>query len=338
MPQLDPQHRGRYFVEPAIPTLLLADVFPGLPVVTEQPQARRDLFRIGDDHPGVAVGAEVLAGIEAEAAQFTERPGLAAAVAGADGLRVVFDHLEAAARRHLEDGVHCGGQAVEMDRDDGTGFRRNLRFEQRRVEVERAGLDVREHRARTQHADDPRSRNERKRGDNHFVAAADPANAQRQQQRIGARGDADTEPPAAVARQFLLERRPVRAQDELLRADYVVNRGADFVRDGGGLRPQVNQRDGLNSFAGRWVHGGINQGSRRGVGLASGAPRRPGKTKGADEPAPCPRSEETDYFASFFFKSRQITMAPLGSTALLPSSTCWMMPCLSTTNVVRFAN
>lgn len=45
-----------------------------------------------------------------------------------------------------------------------------------------------------------------------------------------------------------------------------------------------------------------------------------------------------DYFAAFEWIPVQTEIALLGSTALVPSSTCWITPCLSTTKVVRFAN
>ena len=74
---------------------------------------------IGDKGTAFADGAEVLGGVKAEGADGGEVADLGAANGGAVGLRGVLDDTDAVP----EDGVHVAGMTVEVDGDDGFGFR-----------------------------------------------------------------------------------------------------------------------------------------------------------------------------------------------------------------------
>ena len=83
---------------------------------------------VGRQHAAVAVAAEVLGRIEAEAADVAERAGAATAILRADRLAGVFDHRQSRASAPCaSSGVHVGALAVQMDGNDRLGLRRDER-------------------------------------------------------------------------------------------------------------------------------------------------------------------------------------------------------------------
>ena len=70
-------------------------------------QPRGDFVVAGHDHPGVAVGAEILARIEAEAGGIAEGSDPPAAVARSVRLRRVFDEPQAVAAGDVRQGDAC---------------------------------------------------------------------------------------------------------------------------------------------------------------------------------------------------------------------------------------
>ena len=81
MPQLHPQDRGLQFVQPAVPAALRAEILRRLAMIAQRAQPRGQLFVAGDDHSGVAVRAQIFAGIKAQAAEPSHRSGFAPAIA-----------------------------------------------------------------------------------------------------------------------------------------------------------------------------------------------------------------------------------------------------------------
>ena len=73
----------------------------------------------GGGHSGVAVGAEVLGGVEAEGGDVAEGTGWNAVPSGSEGLGGVLDELHAGVLRERLESVHIGALAVEVDRHDG---------------------------------------------------------------------------------------------------------------------------------------------------------------------------------------------------------------------------
>ncbi len=116
-----------------VPVLLLGAV------VAQHTQAARDLRVIRDDRPALAVRAEVLARVEAEAAGACERADAAALVAGAVRLRRVLDDEEVVTVCHFEDGVEVCGLTVEVDGYNGARARGDGRLYLVRVDVEVEG-------------------------------------------------------------------------------------------------------------------------------------------------------------------------------------------------------
>src|SRR6266404_4504096 len=106
MTQLHTKDRGLYLIQPAIPARLTADVFFRLSVIPQNAQMRGAVGRIGYDHACIAARAEIFRRIKAKARDITERPGAPALVAGADGLRGVFDNWNILFSREFHDRVH----------------------------------------------------------------------------------------------------------------------------------------------------------------------------------------------------------------------------------------
>ena len=104
-------------------------------------------------------------------------------------------------RASVDDRRQVGGLAEQVHRHDRLGPRRDRRDRGAGVDVERAGLDVDEHRRRAERATTQPAvaKNEYVRRD-HLVAGADAERHQRRQQRVGARRHADGVRHVEVAR------------------------------------------------------------------------------------------------------------------------------------------
>ena len=101
--------------------------------------------RLSDGHQAaVAGGAEVLRGEEAEAAVVAHRARPPPLVLGADGLGGVLNHDQAATPGDVQDRVHLGALAVEVDGNDRLRARRNAALDLRGVDVVRVRQDVHE--------------------------------------------------------------------------------------------------------------------------------------------------------------------------------------------------
>ncbi len=108
---------------------------------------------VGEERATVAVAAQRLAGEEAGAGDGAEVARHAALVARAEALCSVFDDRDAVLGGDGVDGVEVGALAVQAHRDDRLGLGRDGGFEQRRVEVVGARIDVDIHRLGTEYGD-----------------------------------------------------------------------------------------------------------------------------------------------------------------------------------------
>src|SRR5260370_37588538 len=92
MLELHGQDRGLDFVQTAVPAGFVTYIFSSLTVIAQGAQTRFAFFGIGYDHARVAVCAEILRWIEADARNIAERARAPGFVSCADGLRAVFDN------------------------------------------------------------------------------------------------------------------------------------------------------------------------------------------------------------------------------------------------------
>ena len=127
MRELHPQAGRLDRVHPVIETLDLVPVLLALAPVP-QPACRLGQLRtVGDDRTALAAGAQVLAGVEAEAAEIADRADAAALVLGAMRLGRVLDHHQTVGVGEHDQLVHRRRRAVQMDRHDRSGPRRSRR-------------------------------------------------------------------------------------------------------------------------------------------------------------------------------------------------------------------
>src|SRR5213593_178718 len=139
-------------------------------MVAELPDGFGRTWIARDDGASVAAGSEVFRGIEAKAGGVAYGSNSSAVVAGAVGLGRVFNHSQLIAPGNLEHLVHVRWLAVQMDRDDRFGSRRNAIFDS--FDVDGVGLRINVHKdGRRPGMHDRLSRgNEAVAGGNHFVA------------------------------------------------------------------------------------------------------------------------------------------------------------------------
>ncbi len=88
-------------------------------VLAQHAGALGEFVGVGRDHAGVARGAEVLGGIEAEGGGIAESACFYPLTIGAPGLGGVFDELEIALFGDAGEGGPVGALAVEVDGEDG---------------------------------------------------------------------------------------------------------------------------------------------------------------------------------------------------------------------------
>src|SRR5690348_8563418 len=98
------------------------------PPVPHHPDLPREDLIIGGYGAPLAVGAEVLSGIEAEAPQITQTADAFAPVLGSVRLSRILYYSKIVAPRDGKNGVHVRGVAVKVNRYDRAGPIRNSGF------------------------------------------------------------------------------------------------------------------------------------------------------------------------------------------------------------------
>ena len=214
MRQLGAQDRRLQRIQPRAPAQLHVLVLADPAVVAQPADARQQRGIAPGDHAAVAVAAQVLAGIEAEARQIAQAAAAPAVMLGRVRLRRVLDHPQAVPPGDGQDRVHVGRLAVEMHRHDGPRARRDRRLDLGRIQVVGIGRNVDKHRRRAGLVDRLGGRVEGERGCDHLIARADAARQERQVQRRSARSDPDRGLGADKAGESLLERSDLRPHDE----------------------------------------------------------------------------------------------------------------------------
>jgi len=146
MGQLDREDGGLHLVEAAVKALDLVIVTLKLAIVAQQHDLLGPLVVIGDHHAAVAKGAEIFARIKTEAAVRAESARPLALVYRAVSLAGILDHRQVVAPGDGHHLIHPAAVAVEMDRDDGPRARADFLLDEARVDAERVGIDVDQHR------------------------------------------------------------------------------------------------------------------------------------------------------------------------------------------------
>ena len=147
-------------------------------MIAERSNASCEFRGIRYDHSRVAVRAQIFCGIETDARGVSERAGAPAFVGRANGLGVVFDHWQLVRFRKGQDGIHVGGEAIEMYDHDGARPRRDAAFEFGRINIVSVRANVRENGLCSKGANSAARGDESERRQEYFVSGADAARAQ----------------------------------------------------------------------------------------------------------------------------------------------------------------
>src|SRR5258707_7409218 len=115
MLELHAQDRGLDFIQTAVPAGLITYIFSSLTVIAQGAHMCFEFFGISYDHARIAVCAEILRWIEADARNIDERARAPGFVSRADGVRVVFDDRKTFRPREREDRVPVRREAIHVD-------------------------------------------------------------------------------------------------------------------------------------------------------------------------------------------------------------------------------
>ncbi len=191
------------------------------------------LVIVGDDHPSIAVGAQVLAGEETEDAEVTGCADLATLVLRSYGLGSVLNDVEIELLSDSHDLVHVGRLAVEVHRNDGSWLVAcgEDAVEVGGVEVECFGVDVHEDRLGAGICNRSRGGEEGEAGDDYFVSRADPQGSQGEEQGIRAAGYPDGVLDPTILGHSSFELLHLRAEDEPARLQHPPDGGVDLRLD-----------------------------------------------------------------------------------------------------------
>ena len=186
---------------------------------------------IGDDHAGLAVGAEVLARVETEAGHVAHTADAPALVLCSVGLATVLDHHQTVLLGDLENRVHVGRLAIQVYWDDRLRLVGDRRLQCRHVQRERLRIDVDEDRRGAGVVDGRRGRDERERHGDDFIAPADTGRKQGEVQRARSRIHADALLRLTVVRELVLEGDHFAAQRELAAVQDTLDCGVHLAFD-----------------------------------------------------------------------------------------------------------
>ena len=215
------------------------DVLRVTAIVAKCARAARDGLVVGEEGTCVAIGAEVLPGVEARRRGDGNGGGPPSPSRRTLRLCGILDEHEAERgellhRRHL---------AIEMHRDDRPGARPDLPSYLGDVDQEMVGVAVDQHRHGARARDGERGRDEGVDRHDDLVALPDARGTERDLERVGPVRDADAVAHVREAREGRLERLDLRAEDEAPAVEDARESARDVVRHLPVLRPQVDQRD-----------------------------------------------------------------------------------------------
>ena len=239
--QLGQQDGGLQGVQPAVDAHTNVVVAPVLTVPGDLAHDFGQFVVIGEEGAAIAIAAQGLAGEEAGAGNGAEAAAFTSFVAGAKTLRGVFNHRDSVLGGNGVDGIEVGALAVQADGDDGFCAWRNHCFEQIRVQVVSAGVNVHIHRPGTEQGDGfSRSDISEARCDD-FVARADAQRHLGNLQRVGAVGAGDAVLGAGVGGQSFFQLGDLRTQDVLAVVQHTRNSGVQLAFDADLLGFEVNE-------------------------------------------------------------------------------------------------
>ena len=264
--QLDAQDGGLDAVEARVVAKQFVVVALSAAVGAELAAGFGDLVVVGGDEPGVAIGAKVFGGIEAEGSSVADgsrglayvgRRGAAgqlaagaAFIAGAKALGAVFDDLEPVLFGDGHDAVHFAGAAEDVDGHHGFGARRDGGLQGVGIHVHRTEINVGEHGLGAEDGDGFCAGKKAEGGGDDLVASLNACGAHGDDQRVGAGVHADGVLDAQKGCGLLFEGAAFGPHDELAAADHLFELGRELRPDFLDLRLEVEDGNAIMGSVG----------------------------------------------------------------------------------------
>ena len=155
----------------------------------------------------------------------------------------VFNHRYAVFCGNGVNGVHVCALAVQADRDDGAGSRRDGGFELGRIKVVSARVNIDIHRLGAQQGHGFGGGNVGKAGGDDFIAGANAQCHLGDLQGVGAIGHGNAVPGAGEGGQLFFKLGHFRAKNVLAVGQHALNAGINLVFDAGLLGFEVDEFD-----------------------------------------------------------------------------------------------
>src|ERR1039457_3263805 len=241
--ELHAQHRCLNSVHASVPAEFVMVVAPRTAMVAELPHVLGYLRTVRGDDASVSVSAEVLGGIETEGGGYAERARAASAPLGANRLGSVLDNCDSEFlsifMNYTVECVHVGALDVEMDGKNGAKIFGSfcaelpitevpilqlpilqLGTDERRIEIQGAGIDVHEDRRCARPHNCAGRGKEAECGGDDRVPGLYTGGDERQPERLRSRRTADGAGCSRQGGNLSLERFNLRTEDEALRIAY----------------------------------------------------------------------------------------------------------------------
>src|SRR5215831_7337569 len=252
--QLHPQDGGLQRVEPAVEANLLVTIFQARATIAQQLDAFGDIAALSGYQPAIAIGAQVLPGVKAKAADVAQAPRPPAGIDCAVRLCRVFDHYQ---RIFCSDGAyrrHVRAIAVEMNRNDRLGAGSDGSLDLGGVDQCILGAHIDQHWARARQRYGESSGGKGHRRDDHFVALSQIHGAAGEVQRVGSAGHSDSVRNTAIVRELFFEQAYFSAEYKVAAIGDTGDHRVDLSRNGRALCLEIDERDGRREYA-DIVHG-----------------------------------------------------------------------------------
>src|SRR4051812_43249319 len=136
------QNCGLHCIKPRIKALLCVHIFFFLSPIAEMPNFLGQCIVVRNYGATIAVCAEILPRVEAEAAEVTDCAAKATFVFSPVCLCGVFDYAKVVSTRDCQNRIHVRRVTVEMNRDNCLRSRRDCRFESGNVDVVECWLAI----------------------------------------------------------------------------------------------------------------------------------------------------------------------------------------------------
>ena len=212
---------------------------------------------VGQQRSPVSAGAQMLGRIEAETTDIAQGPGALSPIAGSHGLGGVFDDPQLSLPGKGQDGLHIGGMAKEVDRQDGLGPGSDPLPDPAGIQVVGPGIDVRKDGTGSLQHDGLDRGGEGKGSGDDLVARADLQGHQRNPQSVGARGAPHRKAGPQITAQLGLELGHGPAHDEVAIFQNLPHGGLDGLPEAPVLALQIHHPDGRHGWhpfrAGPWL-------------------------------------------------------------------------------------